>query len=81
MTQPLGNFNKRRGSLRSFTDVIIGLKSDRVCQSILRKHVLSKIGDTWSDLPIKSINSWLDVLDEGITKGGTNWQLYGSNEF
>ena len=46
------------------------LKSDRVCQSILRKRILSKIGDTWSDLPIKNNNSWIDVLDEGITKGG-----------
>ena len=24
--------------------------------------------------------SWIDVLDEGITKGGTNWQLYGSKK-
>ena len=60
--------------------IIIGLKSDRVCQSILRKRILSKIGDVWSDLPIKNNNSWIDVLDEGITKGGTNWQLYGSKK-
>ena len=60
--------------------IIIGLKSDRVCQSILRKRILSKIGEIWGELPIKNVNSWDDVFDEGITKGGTNWQLYGSKK-
>jgi P4 family phage/plasmid primase-like protien len=60
--------------------IIIGLKSDRVCQAILRKRVLSKIGNIWGDLPIKNPNLWDDVFDEGITKGGTNWQLYGSKK-
>ena len=60
--------------------IIIGLKTDRVCQSILRKRILSKIDEIWGDLPIKNVNSWDDVFDEGITKGGTNWQLYGSKK-
>jgi Primase C terminal 2 (PriCT-2) len=60
--------------------IIIGLKSDRVCQSILRKRILSKFDEIWGDLPIKNVNSWDDVFDEGITKGGTNWQLYGSKK-
>ena len=31
-----------------------------------------------SSLPLE--NSWDEVLDEGITKGTTNWQLYGSRK-
>ena len=58
--------------------IIIGLKSDRICQAILRKRILSKIGEVLKELPIT--NTWEDVLDEGITKGGTNWQLYGSKK-
>jgi P4 family phage/plasmid primase-like protien len=58
--------------------MIIGLKANRNCQSILRKRVIAKIDTIWKDLPI--INTWDDVFDEGITKGHTNWQLYGSRK-
>ena len=43
----------------------------------LRDLLLSKISDYLS-LPIT--NSWSGVLDEGIFKGTTNWQLYGSRK-
>jgi P4 family phage/plasmid primase-like protien len=56
--------------------IIIGLKSDRLLQTMLRERIVSKIADVWTDLPL--INTWSDVFDEGISKGGTNWQLYGS---
>lgn len=58
--------------------MIIGLKVDHVCQGILRKRVMAKIAEIWSDLPLT--NSWEDVFDEGVTKGGTPWQLYGSRK-
>jgi hypothetical protein len=58
--------------------MIIGLKANRNCQSILQKIVIAKIDTIWNDLPI--INTWDDVFDEGITKGHTNWQLYGSRK-
>ena len=35
------------------------------------------IKDIW-ELPI--INSWDSVFDEGISKGTTNWQMYGSRK-
>jgi P4 family phage/plasmid primase-like protien len=56
--------------------IIIGLKTDRLVQTILRERILGKIADVWTDLPLT--NTWSDVFDEGISKGGTNWQLYGS---
>lgn len=32
----------------------------------------------YCDLPL--INTWESVLDEGISKGKTNWQLFGSRK-
>ena len=56
--------------------IIIGIQSDRITQILFRKKILPKIGDCWDNLPIT--NSWEDVLDEGITIGHVNWQLFGS---
>jgi P4 family phage/plasmid primase-like protien len=58
--------------------MIIGLNVDRVIQYMLRDRILGKINDIWGDLPL--INSWNDVLDVGITRGHTNWQVFGSKK-
>jgi P4 family phage/plasmid primase-like protien len=58
--------------------MIIGLKADHVCQVIIRKRIMSKISNIWGDLPL--INTWDEVLDHGVSKGTTNWQLYGSKK-
>jgi len=58
--------------------MIIGIHMDRTLQIILRNRISTKLKDIWSDLPLQ--NSWDEVLDEGITKGTTNWQLYGSRK-
>jgi len=57
--------------------IIIGLQMNHIMQMMLREKVVSKIGDIW-ELPI--INTWDAVFDEGISKGTTNWQLYGSRK-
>jgi P4 family phage/plasmid primase-like protien len=57
--------------------MIIGIKMDRVLQIMLRERILRVIDDTW-DLPL--LNDWNSVLDEGVTKGSANWQLYGSRK-
>jgi len=57
--------------------IIIGIKMDHSLQMLLRKKVLTKIDEIW-DLPL--INSWDAVLDEGISKGTTNWQVFGSRK-
>jgi P4 family phage/plasmid primase-like protien len=56
--------------------MIIGIKADRITQMMIRERVLAKIGEVWSNLPL--LESWDKVLDEGISKGCVNWQLYGS---
>jgi P4 family phage/plasmid primase-like protien len=57
--------------------MIIGIQMDNTLQTILREKILEQIGDVW-ELPLK--NDWTEVLDEGISKGVTNWQLYGSQK-
>ena len=58
--------------------LIIGLQADHVIQLMLREKVIPQVAEAWGDLPIR--NSWEDVFDEGISKGHTNWQLYGSRK-
>tara|TARA_B110000285_G_scaffold64809_1_gene74436 strand:+ start:79 stop:2724 length:2646 start_codon:yes stop_codon:yes gene_type:complete len=58
--------------------IIIGLSMHKAGQVLLRERVSEELKAMWDDLPI--INEWDDVLDEGIVKGYTNWQLYGSRK-
>jgi hypothetical protein len=57
--------------------MIIGLQIDHTMQTIIRDKMIEKLPGIW-ELPL--INSWDSVLDEGISKGKTNWQLYGSRK-
>jgi P4 family phage/plasmid primase-like protien len=57
--------------------MIIGIQMDHILQMMLRDKIIEKIQDVW-ELPLK--NGWDSVLDEGISKGTTNWQLYGSRK-
>ena len=65
--------------------IVIGICMDHTHQQMLRKHILTdtegtdnKIDFILDDLPLT--NSCEEVLDCGITKGHTNWQLYGSQK-
>lgn len=61
--------------------MLFGIQMDNVLQMILREKVLSQIGSIWGGddgLPIT--NSFDQVLDDGISAGHTNWQLYGSRK-
>jgi P4 family phage/plasmid primase-like protien len=54
--------------------MLIGIKIDHVMQMMIRDKMLTKIPEIW-DLPL--VNTWDSVLDEGISKGVINWQLFG----
>jgi P4 family phage/plasmid primase-like protien len=58
--------------------IIIGVQMHKALQVLLRKKVLPELKNIWDDLPIT--NDWEDVLDEGVTKGFVNWQMYGSRK-
>jgi P4 family phage/plasmid primase-like protien len=57
--------------------IIIGIQMNHTLQIMLRDRIIGKIGDVW-ELPIT--NTWDAVFDEGISKGTTNWQMYGSRK-
>jgi P4 family phage/plasmid primase-like protien len=57
--------------------MVIGTQVDHIMQTLIRDKMIEKLKEIW-DLPL--INSWESVLDEGISKGKTNWQLFGSRK-
>jgi P4 family phage/plasmid primase-like protien len=57
--------------------MLIGIQTDHIIQTMLREKMLSILPE-YLDLPL--INTWDSVLDEGISKGHTNWQLFGSRK-
>jgi P4 family phage/plasmid primase-like protien len=57
--------------------MIIGIQTDNTIQMMIRDKMLEKLPEIW-ELPL--LNAWDSVLDEGISKGSTNWQLYGSRK-
>jgi len=58
--------------------MIINIQMDHVMQQMLRDKILLELPNTWQHLSIT--NSWDSVIDEGICKGTTNWQMYGSKK-
>jgi len=58
--------------------MLIGLQVDHTMQTLIRDKMITKLAETWDSLPL--INSWDSVLDEGISKGVINWQLFGSRK-
>jgi len=57
--------------------MIIGIQVDHIIQTMIRDKMITTLPE-YSDLPL--INNWESVLDEGISKGCTNWQLFGSRK-
>lgn len=64
-----------KGFTKDGIHIIIGVKLKHALQMILRQMVIEAL-PSLIQLPL--INDWNNVLDESISKGGTNWQLYGS---
>jgi len=57
--------------------MIIGIQIDHTMQMMIRDKMIEKLPEIW-DLPLE--NTWESVLDDGISKGKTNWQLFGSRK-
>ena len=70
--------NRLADKTKDGVHLLIGLAMDRPAQRLLRSKILNPLAELWSDLPI--INTWDDVLDEAVTKGCANWQMYGSRK-
>jgi P4 family phage/plasmid primase-like protien len=70
--------NKLDDKTKDGVHIIIGLQMHKALQAMLRTRMMPILQNTWDDLPVK--NDWYDILDEGVTKGSVNWQLYGSRK-
>jgi phage/plasmid-associated DNA primase len=57
--------------------IIFGLNIPFEIQLLIRRRVINEIPEILN-LPL--INNWESVFDEGISKGTTNWTLYGSRK-
>ena len=58
--------------------IILGVQCHKALQVMLRNNILSDLKTMWDDLPLT--NDINDIVDEGITKGTVNWQMYGSRK-
>jgi P4 family phage/plasmid primase-like protien len=74
------NVNKLEDKTKDGLHMKIGLKMNHSIQQILRNNVLKKIEEIWGHLPLNEEWGWDKVLDDGISKGHTNWQLLGSKK-
>ena len=72
------NVNKLEDVTKDGIHIIIGIKSDKPAQVLLRNKVLNDMDEIWGELPLT--NTWEQVIDDGITKGSVNWQMYGSRK-
>lgn len=58
--------------------IIMDVKMDLVEKILFRERLLTQIVGVFENLPL--INTWDQVVDEGVMKGSVNWQLYGSRK-
>lgn len=59
--------------------IIFGIQMDHILQEILREKMIKKFTEE-IDLNLPLTNNWESILDIGITRGSTNWQMYGSQK-
>ena len=58
--------------------IIMGINIPHPVQLLLRSMVLEDIDVIYEDLPL--INTYKDLVDIGIPRGKTNWQIFGSKK-
>ena len=78
MEKPDVNILTDKSITKDGIHMIIAIQMEHVVQLCLRELVMKELGNTWASLPIQ--NTIDQVLDEGISKGCINWQLYGSRK-
>lgn len=67
----------KKGYTKDGMHFIISLHCDRVVQQLIRKKVISLIGERWNKSEMNITNDWESMFDIGISTGKTNWQLIG----
>jgi P4 family phage/plasmid primase-like protien len=72
------NVNCQEKITKDGIHLMVDLQMDVISKIILRKMILKEINDIWSD--IKITNNWDEVIDEGVIKMHSNWQMFGSRK-
>jgi P4 family phage/plasmid primase-like protien len=71
--------NRQEDVTKDGLHLIVGIQSvSEHARMSFRDELLRRVPNTWEDIPIT--NTWQDVFDQGIMKGHTNWQLFGSRK-
>lgn len=70
--------NKVEGYVKDGIHLIFGITLSHTSQMILRDKIIEEIGDIFEDLPLT--NTYTELIDVGIARGKTNWQLFGSQK-
>ena len=58
--------------------IIFGVNVKRPIQLAIRQHVVRELESSQALKHLPLTNSWSDIVDVAITRGTTNWQVYGS---
>lgn len=74
MEKPNVNRDTNKKVTKDGIHIIIGIKSDRIVQSVLRERVVKKIASVWNNIPLRSDFTWETVFDEGVS-----WSLWMAN--
>ena len=72
------NVNKLPEVTKDGIHIIIGIQMPHEIQMLLRENVMNRIDPVLGDLPLQ--NNYEEVFDRGISKGTTNWQVFGSRK-
>ena len=72
------NINILDDKVKDGIHLIFTIKMLKAEQCYLRQLIIDEIDSIWSDLQFTNTSN--DLLDEGISKGICNWQMYGSQK-
>ena len=78
--KPTVNQIQEKNITKDGIHIIIGLKCNKYLQEILRNQMIEELPFIFQDIHMHHEWSYQDVFDEGVTKGSTGWQLYGSRK-
>lgn len=78
MEKPQVNRVAEKNITKDGLHILFGIRMHHALQLLLRERILEHIGDILGELPLVPECTWESVLDDGISRGTTNWQLYGS---
>ena len=72
--------NNTGTTIKDGIHLIVGVNLDRRTKTMLQRQLLKGMPQIWDSLREHLVNDDASVLDEGVLKGTTNWQLYGSRK-